>query len=470
MRHADLIELKTYPPKKHCLPFMALQTTRPPSPTDLFCLTPKLMPWSESTWLFDLKPCLRYWQRQALKTGRDPVALFEAILNRVFKDYVAVMAAHPWQALVLCEALAKKDSTGLYSLDRNLCQKLYENLDWESWFKKIEELATHFPSSLSRTDRIRNSQKQIRRFVERLCLAKPFSLKMAEATAIQRRFGPLLGRVWRWTFCDSLQTDFAEAFPWVYFAPKNQPTIKRTLDGAVFEWEHLKPFLKEDLNRLCGVPEFTNNENVLALELCLKLDDLSEIKLPVSFRHPLPLHRERPHQKTALAQIYYAFQAGERGTPGIIAWQLRITTTLPQHPQVQKLLNELSATSEELTRLQELDNTLPCPLESYSLSPSFDLQNCYNKNTTPACANSLELWRLAARKRPFYILDPPQPLDISQTQSTGILLEQTMLPWWEDATPSKYQRNYYLLIGTKQELIWAYQDETKTWYQHGIFA
>ena len=404
----------------------------------LMAVTPRLMRFSDTTWLLDLSLVASYWQARASarsssrsRAVAEPspataLGLISELLAGLFPDgYRAAAAEHPWRALLLVGQMRERRLTGLFASDGPFGERLFRELTWDIFWQRTSELSEHLAATTrKRFDcaMLRRQSEQMRRAVRRLGIAAPWSMKDVPALAMRRRFGAVLRDVWEWTYgveaaasaSSSLggtstplfpslsESDvgpagvFAAGFPWQGFAPATLPAVTRHLDTPVWEWAHLEPLLREDFDRLTP-PGDGAGERVVSLEWRLVLHDLSHLTVPIIFRHPHCLGLERGHHATALLQALYAFEAQialhgkESGlgdvAPVIVGWELRLEERLVVPPRLAGFFgdvatldpdgrHEVVATAEEMTLLS-LENKLKIPLLGYGTRADWTPEDAY---------------------------------------------------------------------------------------------
>ena len=490
-------------------------------------LTPRVMHWHEQTWLLDLSSCHSYWQSQAIRQQTAVHTLVEDILRRSLGTNMrAVMADHPWQALLALAQMRARTLNGMLDLRHKFGRAFYQQVDWDAWFSCAEELSTHattlaWPRFHAAV--FRRHLRQMQAVISQIQPANPppqhashhsalsthtphtphipWHWRGTEPPSMRRRFGTTVALLWEWSF-PRPGTDRQEpqthplGFPWLPWSEPEKPHVSRHLETPLAHWDELAPLLVEDLDRLCTLPTWDERERVTALSWRLTLDDLSEATVPLLFRHPHSLARERGHHQTAVFQANYSFSAhkkaaaSEQDQRGIVGWELVIDERLVLPPFVKDLFGEQS--DSDTRHLLMLENQLSIPLDRYELREDWVPETAFvirsthadEKPSAPdrephstgangangangASESDESSWLPVARSRPFYI-DIPRPLDTEGHSTARIFLERVTGKWWLN-TAGASQRDYYAVIDREHRWIWAYRDQGGTWWSHGRF-
>jgi hypothetical protein len=462
------------------------------------------MRWSDDgvgLWLLDLCACESYWHAQATMQGTSVLELLRTIVGAMSgaagSPVRAVLADHPWQAVLLQRHMRERRLSGLVVANGPFGASLYRELTWDVWWSCTDVLMEHLLAAGGRLGEhaaFRRQREQMRRAVRRMGLELPWQLEGVEALAIKRRFGNLMHDLWRWAYgstqaaaadapgaltASPLFPDrepeaktFASGFPWRGFVWPHRPQVSRHLDAPLCEWEHIEPFLREDFDRLCALPTWQAGERVVSLEWRLVFHDMSCLTVPVRFRHPHLLHLERGSHATALLQALYAFEGAiprqyrtyegaqrrDETMPAIpiAGWELVLAErlTLPAR-SVGLFGDQLSlgapgsgaraASFEEMAVLQ-LENKLPIALEAYDLRSDWLPEDSFHARAAdsagfsgsfeasgPATAESLRSLTAVALRRPLYLYRQPRVFKSLGHSSTWRFSERTMAKWWQKA-------------------------------------
>jgi hypothetical protein len=98
------------------LPYLAIATTEIIGAAATMALSPKVMHWSPSVWLIDLRPTRDYWTMQAQRRGIKVAALLQMVwaeaLGQGTQTGSLVFAPCPWQALLLSAHLNERGLSG----------------------------------------------------------------------------------------------------------------------------------------------------------------------------------------------------------------------------------------------------------------------------------------------------------------------------------------------------------------------
>lgn len=462
-------------------------------------LTCRMMRWSDDIWLLDLKPCLSYWLYQADRSGWPLYELLRQMLTQVCSEhsYYAAVASDPWQALILLRVLEEQGRHGLIGKDTGIGENLYREVSWSAWWRCCEEyVLVSLKRQASPGIQQRRIKQNIRRMeilVKRLGIRKPIQLYELPEHQIQRRFGEVLAELWKRTFAEYCSTaklrnslkanhDF---FPWINHELKEKIIKKRTLDYPVLEWNYIEVFLCADLNSLCFLDSFKEDVRIISLEWRIVLQDHTEICIIVPFRHPHDIHRDTPHQRTALLQARYQFEKEvsrveqhyrdiDSPPPPIISWELEVKETLKVGALATLLFQEDCEDDEQLL---ELENKLPIALQAYHSTLNWIPEDSYHKKQSPDLASNFNsdilpeekhCLTLLARCRPLYIY--PQPIRFQSNGASGLwkFQERTMDKWWLSYPGNQY-RDYYRYVSEERSL-WVFQNTAGHWYIHGVFA
>ena len=501
------------------LPFLAVVVPSAEiSLASLLVLTPRVMKWSHvsgrTIWLCDLEPCVSYWQAQT--RGQDHLIKIRQVLEHSLGvSFHAAFAEHPWQALLLATHMESRGLSGLVSLLTPIGQNLWRDVPWDIWWSSLDVLGEHWEAVKQknfRRDALRRGVQQFQRAVPRLGMASPWLMREMDPPALRRRFGATLQEVWTWAYSPrgprgdvtACGPSLRGTFPWRQEVQAETPQISRWLDAPLAEWEHMQPFLKEDLDRLCKLESWHDSERVLSLEWQLVFSDMTSLEIPVRFRHPHHLHSESGHHRTALLQALYSFNAalpGSRLDPArlddllptipVISWRLSVEQRMILPKRMRDLfgcetsgfLAESAGSNQpalegDLDAILRLENRLPVRLESWDL----------NKDWRPE-----DSWRVAPRQRsarwdrgvgrqgveatpsldemakgrPLFIYKQPQPLSQDGRSKLWRFCERTMDKWWMGGG---LQRDYYLVTDEDRRKMWVYKDHRGQAHVHGIYA
>ena len=283
------------------------------SASTLQTLTPHLMSWDEDTWLMDLSACMPYWQLLARQRSVDVSELLrEAVQERVGDtEYLAVLAEHPWQAVLLLTYLRERQLTGFVDRSQSFGSGLYRDISWQSWWHvalKCGEFAEQNRTKRFKLDQLKRHLKQLQAAVENLGTTCPWEMQTVGAQAMRRRYGSFVTQLWDWTFPEANHRIPHTGFPWVSYKFPEDIVVKRWLDEPVYQWDQLRLGLLDDLDRLCALESFSERQKLVCLEWRLTLHDASTLSIPIRFRHPHSLHSEAKAHGTALLQANYAFE------------------------------------------------------------------------------------------------------------------------------------------------------------------
>ncbi len=461
--------------------FLALRATDIKA-EDLQALTPRLMLWEDDLWLLDLRPCLSYWSLQAHSSQLTLSQLLQRTLERLSlsPDYQGALAHHPWQAILLVKMLEKKKFSGLTTQSQRIGNNLLSSLSWDMWWAAAERYASHSTSPVQTA--FPRYKRAMQLALRRLACDSPGQLKSMPVAQLRRRFGSLLAQLWEMTYSlphssSSSEGLWAETalFPWHPFVIREPLIRTRHLDFPLNDWQVLEPFLREDLNRFCVLDSFKKGERILNLEWRIVLYSLQEIPISVLFRHPHCLHSESPHQRTALLQIFYAFQQTMRSlrerheeAPWIVSWELRILQTLRPLPQRKSLFADDKGEWEELLTLE---NQLDRPLEAYRVREDWVPEDSFAltslSDTEPLEDTYLPPLHYLGRHRPLFLMQKPQPWSSSGQSLLWKFRERTMDKWW--LAQGNTVRDYYQVV-SQEQIFWIFRDAKGQCFLQGIYG
>lgn len=505
---ASTVTARTAPGKACLRPFVVLDwggaSPRAGALQAAFALTPRVMEWGEGLWLLDLSVCLTYWSAQAAFRGADPLQLIGAQLEAVaaehgIKAWSGVMAAHPWQGLLLARHMRERDVRGFLSVDGPFGQTLFREVGWDTWRSSIESLAAHrwaLGIKPSEPATIRKQLTQMERAVKRLGLRTPWSLREIPGDQLRRRFGALVRDARDWAYGEDEASDlFATGFPWQGVVIDDKPRVVTHLEHPLCEWEHIEPLLREDFDRLCALATWQAGERVVSLEWRLVFRDLSNLAVFIRFRHPHPLHLEKGAHATALLQAFYSFQSSVprqsiEGAAGqvleaeafavpIVSWSLVVDERLSLPPRALTLFDD--GVGSDALALLHMENRLKIPLEAYELRSDWLPEDSYCRaglaTADGSSAEALPSLRELARTRPLFLYESPQRFDNVGTSAAWEFRERTAVKWWESAAGSSSvgrgpmaQRDYYRLTDREQRSYWVYRDTQSQCFVHGVYA
>lgn len=484
----NVLNLQTHA-KNIELPRYLIITCSPKHQIHLQALTPMLMQWSSRIYILDISTCQRFWERQAAKLGLTPFEMIHRILLQSFGQKLrAVAASHPWPGLFLHAYLREKKLAGFINLHGPFGATLYREASWTAWLRPLPQLMEHWlVTRLPKPDPalFRSHIGRLERAMLRLDIATPAALRQAAATAMKRRFGSLLAEVWEWTSFTQRsdepatlfdeQNFFEDGFPWRGWQPDHCPMVRRNLDEPVWQWDHLEPLLKEDLDRLCQDASWSMGERVTELSWQITLYGMEAIEIPIRFRNPHALHAEKGQHKTTLYQALYSYEAFTRQwaaehdqsediSPPFVSW----TLTLKNRMRVSQHIIDLFGTSQSDDVLA-LENKLPMPLLHYRLKPDFQPHTSFcTEAEFQSYAFSLESWRLAATLRPLFFSPTPTACPPPK-HCTLRFLERTSVDWWLSEDPHDVCHDYFMLTDASQRSQWVFRNTGGKWYSHGFF-
>ena len=415
-----------------------------------YFLTSCVMQVEENIWLFDLAGVIHYWNHHCIAKKTSLAELLRHVFHRVDEQYLAVMAAHPWQALLKLQDLKNNRFIGFVSLFDSFNLKLYDEIMFSTWFETLE-LITPYLSDKNLREKI----ALFKRSLQRLLLNSIVSFKYFDVLAIKRRYSHTISTVLKWTFAGEEKGLFLSDFPWIPFKPKVILEVKRNLDYYINSWGEVAFLLCDDLDRLAEILSI----KILKLKWHILLENLEVVTFDIDFRNPHALSLELKVHDTSLRQFESAFEKLRLkfkecdDVVMIAAWQIvadqMMSDTLIQHDFFS---------DTHLDDILKLENKLNVPLVRYRLTddvtPEYSFE-AFNKSSE-LTYNGL---------KPLFIL--PAPREISEKSHEHLLFtERVATHWWKDC----YQvRDYFLEKSSKAR--WIYFDHiSKKWYEHGYFG
>ena len=515
----------------HCLSFMVVELNSDADPAAIQSLTPRVMQWSDNTWILDLRSCRAYWQAQAERRETSLTELWRQLLTEVAGDsFRATLADHPWPGVLLLAGMRERKLTGLIAGSGAFGQNIFRDLSWDAFWNAADRIGEHFDNwgrTRFRPERYRSQRDTMRRAMQRLGIKRPWQLRDVEATAIKRRFGKTIQDLWQWAYAPKAADDheqglfaqtenehlFTSGFPWQSFAFAEPPHVTRHLDYPLCEWSHIEPVLGEDFDRLCSLATWQAGERVVSLEWRIVFRDLTHLSIPILFRHPHSLHNEKTRHGTALLQALYAFENAVPGSPldawrfgkddpavpivPIISWQLTITERLTQPPTSLGIFGDVASADTETMEILNMENRLAVDLErfdmredwlpedSYRLAKDKELYAAGERSQRYSEGDSEDPGALPslvalASTRPLFLLRKPKLLNQEGRSCAWQFAERTMEKWWRPRTDSTgaeaegraLQRDYYRVTGGDQKTYWVYRDSVNPdqSFIHGVYG
>jgi hypothetical protein len=461
--------------------YAAIYSTQSANP---FVLSPTAMRWSDGLYLSRLDDCKLFWLGQKKKLRCKLTELFDPLLRYHHGDnYVAVFGNHPWQCLLYLHYQLERQANGIYWLQSRLNQNIYKTLDWECWFAAQENLAEHLLALNARgfaEASFRSRQARMQRFIQRIGVAAPHDMKLADANSITRRFGKWLGLIWQWSFSDCSEL---HGFPWIRLVPEKLPVVKRDLEYPVNQWSCVELLLREDFSRLCNQIQQNDNEHINSMLWQITLFNYQKISVELSFRHPYSLHRDMPDFDTALYQARYIYddlivklQARDSdldlpASMPFICWQLEICERVLLAP----LLWDLFAQEFEQIDYQQimaLQNKLPLAFECYQSDASFYPEQSFTR--IPIGSHQPQdfdyyPWSCSSADKPLFYYQSAQPMEVPG-RVQKIFLERNSNQWWLGEEALQSIRDYFILKDHNGRSSWAYRAQDGEWFKQGEFC
>lgn len=448
-----------------------------------FVLSPTVMQWSERILICRVKDCEQFWLAQQRKIGVGLERLFERVLAHHFGNgYIAVFADHPWQCLVYLSYQIHQQSLGIYFLQSRLNRNIFKSLGWQFWFAPQDALIAHFESlgvKRFKAESFRTKQAQFKRFIDRIGLAGPFELKQADHHAITRRFEGWLGKVWRWSFDNSLDL---HDFPWIALEQPARPTVNRDMEYAVNQWSTIEVLLREDFARLCEQFERDDSEHINRMLWQITLFNYQLIDVELSFRHPYSLHREAPDFKTALYQAWYVYddlmrklQARDKDldlpeSMPFVRWKIEVCERIHLPPILWDLFGADEA-EVNYRDLNDLQNKLPVPIESYRIEKNFYPEQSFEMKPVGGVAEPAYdeyQWSSCSTYRPLFYYQRQSEIE-APVPGQGLFLERCSSQWWLREAPEQQIKDYFLLRDGRGRASWVYRDFDGRWFKQGEY-
>jgi hypothetical protein len=469
---AVLSLFQSSPEKQHdeILDFIAIFCDNEKLHDALQNLSPKTMPWQNNLWLIDMRACQDFWLYKAKQKNLDISACINQQLKEIFGDeeFYASASPTPWEAILLLKAAREKGFPGMIHFTSRLGKNLLSGLSWDLWWEACSEYACvkNIPDAM-----VNKARHAMSIAMKRLGCQRPEQFRTLPSPQIRRRFGALVADVWQLSFPErqGLKTvDAIHFFPWTSYVTTHKPFVKRHLDHELREWNSIEELLREDLNRLCVLGSFKKEERILNLEWRIVLCNLQVFPINILFRHPHSLHQDCPSQRTALLQINYAFDKifsskASSAETGLISWQLEIVEKAPARLRQGSLFHE---SSDDLQSLQQLENMIKKPLESFALSNDWLAEDSYSKGGEASDSSVFENYLPLAAKRPLFLYPDAPRFSSDRHTRVGHFQERTMDKWWKSSNRS---RDYYQMI-QDETMLWVYRDQEGSWFTQGIYG
>ncbi len=457
----------------------------------LRALTPKLMLWENDVWVLDLSPCLSYWELMAQQKQNTLFQQIEEELNAIINSrqtqdsehaqaYIACLGDDPWSCLLAVSLLAERALQGFFSSQNRMLQNLWSSLSWQTWWDMLHALLTH-QNDPKLLVQFKKSRRSMQLAMHRLGFSSPYAARSIPSSQIRRRFGVTIADFWErtWNIEKGGSLPFSPFFPWTYLCIEEPLQLDRNLDSLLSNWSDIEEFLRSDLNRLAFLDSFKDGQRILAMEWRIVLYNLQEIPLPILFRHPHCIRQESPHQRTALLQIFYAFQNFLRQhkrlseEPSWIAgWRLSITSSWRRLPLANSLFEP---ESHDIDKLMMIENQLDRPLESYQIASDWlpedsfvtlEARAPHDKNTD--LEHGEHLLHLG-RQRPLFLMKAIESFDTAGQSRLWKFRERTMDKWWLTHRPKNMVRDYYQVL-SNERLSWVFRDAEGRFFLHGIYG
>ena len=501
--------------------YMALETGSEER-EKLQSLTTQVMRWSGEIWILNISPFFRYWQIRSQAAGSAIIPLWRAALSQIFEapnvadrekiiplapSYRASCAVNPWLSVLMLYGMQERNIRGLIPQQSRVGQTLLKDINWECWWRGASAISDHFLTARTRgfkPAKFRQQSHRLKLGMARLNIRRPGEMNILNESGVKKRFGTELSRLWRWTFTErsgTSQSDISggsdehtplsphrSGFPWRGHRFRDSPLVNRCLDYPLERWEQVAPLLVEDLDKLCGCLE-NSGEQVSRIDWHVTLDDLNRLHVPIRFRNPHNLLRERGSHQTTLLQANCAFEGAVREqfsptsaaeeletAPLIHNWELVLSETLIVPDIFFDIFGEIAGKEGDLNILLRLENELPVALNRFESCRDWlpeDSYTCTELGQEEIESPPSEMQRsldAVAEERPLYIRSEPLSLIGMERKRQGRFLESTLNKWWQSPEPAAIERNYFKHVDPDGNATWIFQDSAGNWYQHGIFG
>jgi hypothetical protein len=483
--------------------FIAISTTAPDGGQFLFSLTPRVMHWDRHTYLLDMGPVYPYWSSLAKSQELSVVEYVSSILTELTGgDLRAVLAPHPWQAILLLSATTRRPSLNFVDAQSYLGRRCLQDVTWNDWLTCCHNLRDHMQNRTSKKSSKdgNGSLSTLSKTINRLQFTHITQMSDIAPESMQRRFGKLAAIAWRWTWLSKSEdapqqrtlfdAPFEDDFPWSNIGITETPSISRHLETPLREWDHITPLLCEDLDKLCSLACWSSSERVVSLEWELSFSCSPSLRIPVLFRHPHPLHRESGHHKTALLQAFHSWQKalaaknksetkGELYITGesITEWSITIKERLIFNSTFQSIFSDDLA--KDSAKLHELENSLAVPLTEFIPTDHWAPEYSYERKIISLTEDSAKItstenlgWIATNQRRPLFIYNDPHPPSDRHHSSGLIFTERVSKAWWTDRANQSTNscRDYYVRITDDGLLQWVFQNDDGSLRVHGVYG
>lgn len=481
----------------------------------LMTFSPRIMKWSEDTWLVDLLPTLTYWRTQLsrLDNQKSLSTLFRDVLDAAFDDsicasigsekpYKASLSSTAWGSILLLNSFEERKYSGFVSQWSNIGKTLLHDMSWKVYWRSADDYGAHLEhveGKKSKTVKFKRDLKYFNSIVSKLNITVVRDLKKADSTAVGRRFGDICSKLWCWTrdVLWSLDSSghrvksYDDGFPWRSYLVHSPLVVSRHLDFTAKNWDEIKEYLREDLSRLCDLDGWNSEDRVVCLEWSVTTNNAFVCPILISFRMPHHMRGENPHHKTTLCQAHYNFEKIDfyisdfnpdriedssvehvrvEDECGITGWDLVVKDRI-MIPEFMKSLFGFSYIQEDLAGLI---NRLKADIFTYNLEKDWLPESSFymkkeisQEKKENENEDNFTPYVLPCFERPLFLLKSPQ--QTSSPEGRLIFSERSMDKWWK-SKKNNFRRDYYLNIEKSGQKHWFFKDMTGRWYKHGIYS
>lgn len=457
---------------------------------ELYRLTPRVMNLKEDLYLLDLNSSQKYWQQIAIQKKVDLSELIEEVLRETYGgENLIVICEHPFQGLLLFQYFDQKKTTGIFYSETKISKNLYRALSWSHWANCAHLINQAFEKQNLLTKERKSAYSEIAR-LEKLMTSLGISsiggMEQVDFEDLQRRFSVFIGHLWRWSFPDKFKSNedapllnFALDvaildFPWVQFKINENPKVKTHLEFPLTDWNHVKPELEDSLIKISRQKELRSPYRVMEFIWILTLYDLEVCKLPIHFKFPLDMEKEKENDfSTLLIQFEFAFQelneklkekyeeTDHVNCAYIIGWELEASQIIYPTSSNNDLFDDWQ---NGQVKFRDFQNKLKNPLQRFEVLnihiPSLNFQLYQNEQEQNLST--------ILRVQPFHLLATPKEISLDSIEFKRFI-ERTSSNWWQEGDEQSSYRDYYM-CEREGQIIYAYRDYQGKWYQHGIFS
>ena len=313
----------------------------------LMVFSPKVMKWSDDTWIVDLTKTNKYWSQKLTEYNQVTTKnnsfgkMFTKILDKAFlsidlstkdmerdrhsddfeigkvRPYFMAIAKDPWAAILIVSQIFRRRLSGVTHERSSIAKKVLREMSWDSLWSVFSDYVHILEEADFGKNKIKDFHKNFRAFrlaVLRLNIKSPFELKDVDEIQVGRRFGSLCSLMWEWTrktlifHQENTRSDGVTGFLWFPYESKAHLEVTTHLDFVAQRWSEIEEIFRQDLIRLCLMDGWGEEDKVVCLEWSVVTDKATVCPILINFRMPHHLRGENPHHKTTLRQAHYSFE------------------------------------------------------------------------------------------------------------------------------------------------------------------